>query len=79
MEATLPQLLAPYNQTRIAEHVAVTRSTVHSWFHDETSPSADKLPALAEILRIDLGTLTNIVAQDSKRRNESRASIAGAA
>jgi transcriptional regulator with XRE-family HTH domain len=65
---TLPALLAPYNQTRIAEHVGVTRAAVNDWAHNRTSPGTENLPKLAEILRVDLGDLTRIVAEDSRRR-----------
>lgn len=69
---SLGDLLAPYNGNSVALHVGVSRSTVHSWKRGETFPSADKLPKLAEILRMDLGELTALIAGDSTRRNAER-------
>jgi len=77
MDATLSEVLKPYNRARIAEHVGVNRSTVRAWAHGETSPGSDKLPLLADILRIDLGTLATIVAQDSKRRESAQIARVG--
>ena len=78
MDATLTAILRPYNQTRIAEHLGVTRSTVHSWVHGMTGPSSDKLPKLAAFLRMDLGVLAEVVADDAQRRSDSVTSVADA-
>lgn len=70
----LPDLLAPYNYSRVAEHVEVSKETVSNWANGKTSPSSERLPALAEILRIDLGDLARIVAEDSKKRTAASVS-----
>jgi transcriptional regulator with XRE-family HTH domain len=69
--STLAELLRPYNQTRIAEHLGVTRGAVSAWSTGETVPASDKIAALAEFLRIDIGKLSTLIAEAaSKRRAE---------
>ena len=65
---SLPEVLAPYNRSRIAEHVGVSRNTVSNWYQGTSSPEYTRLPKLAEILRMDVAELIQIVARDVERR-----------
>lgn len=46
-------------QGDIASRLGITRPAVGQWESGSTGPDRDRLPALAELLRIDLGALTN--------------------
>jgi transcriptional regulator with XRE-family HTH domain len=70
---TLVELLKPYNLTRIAEQVGTTKQMTSRWGRGENLPDAKFLPKLAELLRIDLGDLTRIVAADAARINGGEA------
>ena len=68
MDRTLSELLQGYNQTYLAQEltrrgVRVSRGTVNAWALGKQTPDVRVLPCLAEILRVDVGELTTIVAR----------------
>lgn len=64
----LSNLLRPYRTDAIQDATGVSRSNAHNWRNGRTLPETRFLPALAELLRIDLAELTRIVADDSTSR-----------
>lgn len=59
---TLAVLLRPYNQSKVARHIGVSRDRVNRWAAGQAYPEVQHLPRLAEILRVDVSTLTEIIA-----------------
>jgi transcriptional regulator with XRE-family HTH domain len=73
VDRTLASLLGGRNQSEIARRLGADRKRVHSWANDQSSPSVQHLPALAEILDVGLDELTRIVAEDARRRGQDGA------
>ena len=46
-------------QGDVASALKISRPAVGQWESGDTGPDRDRLPALAKLLRIDLGALTN--------------------
>lgn len=61
-EPTFPELLRPYRSAAIAEAVGVTGDTVRLWRAGQTSPATDKIPSLAEFLRLDVAAVVRAIA-----------------
>lgn len=73
---TLADLLATHNRSEIARRLHRSRAAVGRWATGDATPSPMDLPALAEILHIDLGELTMIVAADARRISDFRKAVA---
>lgn len=69
-------MLETQNRSAVARKLGKSRVTVARWANSEGVPPASDLPLLADLLHIDLGTLTRIVAADAKRISQDR-SMAG--
>jgi len=67
-ETTLADLMGTQNCSKIARELKKSRGAVSRWAKGETTPSAADLPKLADILRVDLATLTRIIARDAAER-----------
>lgn len=76
MNSTLAEILAPYNRAEIARQLGTTRGRVNRWAQGEIAPDVREIPKLAELLRVSVSDLTSIIAKDSKRQTERRASEA---
>ncbi|TAM88872.1 hypothetical protein EPN42_08525 [bacterium] len=74
---TLAEMLRPYRTKAIQEATGAARQTAFAWRQGTVIPGPDWLPALAELLRMDLGELALIVAQDSTAKREARVSRQG--
>lgn len=58
----IAELIAPYRPNAVAEAVGVTPDTVRLWRSRKSKPSADKIPALAAFLRMDVQTVVIAIA-----------------
>lgn len=64
--SALAELLRPYNRSELARQLGTGRARVAKWARGTGKPEASELPRLAALLRMDLGELTTIVADDSR-------------
>lgn len=71
-QRTLSGLLQPFRVSAVAEAVGVSRAAVNAWRAGTAVPDVLRLPKLAELLRIDLGELAQIVADDAARLERER-------
>lgn len=69
---TLARLLAPYRQEAVAEAVGASKSAVHCWYHGLTLPRDEHVPRLAGFLRVPIGQLAELIAEERKQRSLER-------
>jgi len=67
---TLPALLKSYNLSAVAREMtergaSVTRQAVSAWALGNSVPDIRLVPTLAEVLRVDVGDLTRIIASQA--------------
>lgn len=66
MGTTLSAILQPYSQANIARALNVPKPTVARWYHGEGVPPVKLVPALAELLRVSVEDLTQIIARSAE-------------
>ncbi len=64
---TLSELLAPYRVAWIQNELAAVgysaaRNTINDWHNGRRRPDVNAIPYLAKVLRVDVGDLTQLIA-----------------
>lgn len=78
-QESLAAILRVYRTTSVAEALGISRNTVHLWATDQAGPNPEMIVKLADFLKMDVGAITRIVANDSERRRSRVISAPGAA
>ena len=62
---TLSEVLRPFATSYLSERTGIRAKQISRWRNGNAIPPAPVLPALADAIRMDLGELTRIVAQQA--------------